>query len=340
MTEWDRNDPASYDAAARGTAELEISGTDIIGPVVRDGLTSTPKTLPPFLFYDAVGSRLFEKITKLPEYYPTRVERSILESRAGEIARMAISHAGRNVSVLELGAGSATKTQVLLRALVAEQGATTFLPADVSGAALDAAESRLSRELPEVKVHPLLAAHPQALAAGRERDDALLVVFLGSSLGNYDEHSAIELLADIRATLGPTGSLLLGTDAVKPLDVLLPAYDDSKGVTASFNKNVLARINRELGGGFDLDRFRHVAVWNEELSRIEMHLESSVDQVVPIDDLGLEVAFEANERIHTESSYKYDTARLDRMFSQAGLARECEFYDPEHWFRLTMARPA
>lgn len=154
MTEWDRNDPASYDAAARGTAELEISGTDIIGPVVRDGLTSTPKTLPPFLFYDAVGSRLFEKITKLPEYYPTRVERSILESRAGEIARMAISHAGRNVSVLELGAGSATKTQVLLRALVAEQGATTFLPADVSGAALDAAESRLSRELPEVKVHP------------------------------------------------------------------------------------------------------------------------------------------------------------------------------------------
>ncbi|MCA9757492.1 MAG: L-histidine N(alpha)-methyltransferase [Candidatus Eisenbacteria bacterium] len=340
MTRSEGKDAASYDGAAVPTGGTSTSGEDSIGPVVRAGLMATPKSLPPFLFYDAEGSEQFEAITQLPEYYPTRVERAILEARSGEIAKLAVARAGGDLAVLELGAGTATKTELLLRALVAEQGRTHFIPADVSDAALESAEARLHQSLPEVHVHALHATHPEALAHGRGWNGPLLVVFLGSSLGNYEETKAIEMLKDIRATLGPERSLLLGTDVVKPLDVLLPAYDDAQGVTAAFNRNVLGRINRELGGRFDLERFRHVAEWNAELSCVDLFLESRTQQVVPIDDLEVEIEFAAGERIHTESSFKYDTERLDAMFAQAGLAREHEFYDPKHWFRLTLARPA
>jgi L-histidine Nalpha-methyltransferase len=311
-----------------------------IAEIVRRGLTAREKSLPPFLLYDARGSELFEEITALPEYYPTRTERSIFEREADAIVAEAAGLAADRLAVLELGAGSATKTQVLLRALVRRQGVTLFIPADVCSSVLEAAAARLRREEPGLHVQPLAATHAEALARGRTWDGTLLVMFIGSSIGNYDDVEAVRLLADVRSTLGPRGVLLLGTDLVKPLDVLLPAYDDASGVTAAFNLNVLSRINRELGGRFDLSRFRHVAEWNEAASCVELHLESVVEQTVPIDALGLRIDFRAGERIHTESSHKYDAARVDALLSRAGLTRARSFVDARRWFAVHLARAA
>jgi dimethylhistidine N-methyltransferase len=325
-----------------------------IGGIVRKGLSAAKKSLPPHLFYDEAGSALFEQITDLPEYYPTRTERSIFARHGDAIMAEAARLAGDHAAVLELGAGSASKTQLLLRALARRQGRTSFLPADVSASALDAAAERLRREEPELSLHPLVATHGEALARARSWDGALIVLFIGSSIGNYDDVEAQALLRDVRETLGAReardargpggghagrGALVLGTDLRKPLDVLLPAYDDARGVTAAFNLNVLGRINRELGGRFDLARFRHVALWNDEASAIEMHLESVCDQRVAIDALDLEVTFRAGERIHTESSHKYDEARVDALLHAAGLARTRSFVDERRWFGVHVARP-
>jgi dimethylhistidine N-methyltransferase len=309
-----------------------------LAEAVRRGLTSSPKRLPPFLFYDERGSRLFDRITELPEYYLTRAELSIFEGAGDAIVDAAARLAEAPLAVLELGAGTASKTQVLLRALARRQGRTRFVPADVSPAALDDARGRLAREEPELDVQPRLGTHGEALAAARAWSDPLLVLFIGSSIGNYEDEDAIELLTGIRAVLGAKGSLLLGTDLKKSLDVLLPAYDDAQGITADFNKNVLARINRELGGRFDLECFRHVALWNEASSCIEMHLESTRAQRVPIEALGLEVAFTAGERIHTESSHKYDDARVERLLEAAGLVRCAAFRDEQRRFAVHLAR--
>ncbi len=308
---------------------------------VRRGLTATPKRLPPFLFYDERGSRLFDRITELPEYYLTRAERSIFEGAGEAIVAAASRHAGAPLTVLELGAGNASKTQVLLRALVGLQGRTRFVPADVSPAALEDARARLGREEPDLDVRPLLATHAEALAAARAwdaREGTPFVLFIGSSIGNYEDADAVALLSQIRGGLGAKGALLLGTDLRKSLDVLLPAYDDAAGVTAEFNKNVLARVNRELGGRFDLESFRHVALWNDASCCIEMHLESTRAQRVRIDALDLEVAFGAGERIHTESSHKYDDARVERLLAAAGLGRFAVFCDEQRRFAVHLAR--
>jgi len=310
---------------------------DSIESVVRAGLTAPQKSLPPYLFYDAAGSDLFEQITELDEYYVTRTEQGIFEKYADEIARRAC-RPGAPTAVLELGAGSATKTQTLLRALVRRQGPTRYFPADVSGDALAAAARRLGREEPQVEVRPLVAPHDEALARV-PREHELLVMFIGSSIGNHDDDEAAALLRSVAVALGGRGALLLGTDLRKPLDVLLPAYDDARGVTAAFNKNVLARINRELGGRFDLDAFRHVACWNEGASRIEMHLESLLPQRVVIEALDLVVSLAQGERIHTESSHKYDLPRVDALLHRAGLRREVSYQDDRGWFAEHLARP-
>jgi dimethylhistidine N-methyltransferase len=312
--------------------------SDIADVVVR-GLTAEAKSLPPYLFYDAAGSALFERITELPEYYLTRAEREIFDTHAGDIVRDAARIAGRPLDVLELGAGTSTKTQVLLRELAKQQRGCRYFAADVSAAALDEGVARLVREERQVEVVPLEGTHEQSLRAAAERsgDRALLVLFIGSSIGNYEDDDAAALLRAMRAAMGRGGALLLGADLRKSGDVLVPAYDDAAGVTAAFNKNMLARINRELAADFDLERFRHVAVWNDAKSRVEMHLESTVDHEVTLGTVGVRVPFRRGERIHTESSHKYDDARIDALLGRAGLSREKTYTDRESRFAAHVA---
>lgn len=309
-----------------------------IAQEVRRGLLREEKSLPPWLFYDEEGSRLYELITELPEYYPTRTERGILARHAADIAERAARGTEADVHVVELGAGTATKTTLVLAAVVARQGRCVYMPIDVSPTALDEASSRIEAELPTVNVLPFVGKHEEAFDAISALGQRRLVLFIGSSIGNFADADAHALLTGVRRGLMPGGGLLLGTDLRKSPARLVPAYDDASGVTARFNKNVLARINRELGGHFEVDSFRHVALWNEADSRIEMHLESERDQHVAIDGLGVNVHFRAGERIHTESSQKYDTARIDALLARSGFAREHTYTDDEGLFAVTFAR--
>jgi L-histidine N-alpha-methyltransferase len=304
---------------------------------VRDGLTRARKSLPPWLFYDAEGSRLYELITELPEYYPTRTERRILEDHADAIVARAAAGAP-SVHALELGAGTATKSQLLLGAIARRQPRVLYRPCDVSPEPLALATARIEREEPRVTVRPVVGHHEAAIAALCALPERQLCMFLGSSIGNHEGGEAVDLLARVARALHPGGVLLLGTDLRKSARVLVPAYDDAAGVTAAFNLNVLVRINRELGGHFELGRFRHVAVWNEQASRMEMHLESTVDQIVCVDGLGLDLSFARGERIHTESSVKYDEPMVDHLLDAAGLVREESFRDREDLFAVHVAR--
>jgi L-histidine Nalpha-methyltransferase len=304
---------------------------------VREGLTRSPKTLKPHLFYDDAGSRLFERITKLPEYYLTRAEQAILIEHATDIVDRIAQRESHSLSVVELGAGTAAKTSVLLRAVVKRQGRCLYVPIDISRTTLAEAESRLHAELPDVRVRALVMAHDEALRALADIAPPRLVLFIGSSVGNLADDEASALLGRIREGLGGGTWLLLGTDLRKSPSVLLRAYDDASGVTAAFNKNVLARINRELGGHFDLDRFCHVARWNDAASRVEMHLESLGAQEVAVDRLGLRVSFRAGETIHTESSAKYDLSRVERLVAGGGFQLEATYYDRDRRYAVHLA---
>ena len=304
---------------------------------VRRGLTASPKSLPAYLFYDPAGSELYELITELPEYYLTRAEREILDTHADAIVARAAERAKAPLSVVELGAGTASKTEALLRGVLRRQPTCLYVPIDVSSAAIEQAERRLHVHLPAVRVRPLVMTHEQALRSLCDIEPPQLVMFIGSSVGNLEDHEASNLLRGLREALGPQASLLLGTDLRKSANLLLPAYDDAAGVTAAFNKNLLVRINRELGGRFDLDRFRHVARWNDAESRIEMHLASTVRQDVTIERLGLHVRFDAGETIHTESSIKYSLPRVERLLRGGGFCLETTFYDGERRFAVHLA---
>ncbi|HZB88028.1 MAG TPA: L-histidine N(alpha)-methyltransferase [Terracidiphilus sp.] len=304
---------------------------------VRRGLASTPKTLPPWLFYDEAGSRHFDQITELPEYYLTRTERAIFAESAGPIVARAA--AGIRLRIAELGAGSADKTRLLLAAAVRRQGALVYEPLDVSETALDAAVERIESELPQVAVAPLVAdytvrldLHP--LRAGERR----LVLYIGSSIGNFEPDQAAQILRTVRAALAPGDALLLGVDLVKDEQVLLAAYDDAAGVTAAFNRNILTRLNRELDADFDPAAFAHRAVWNPAASRIEMHLESRHAQTVQLPALDLSIQFQPGERIHTENSYKYQTGQVEALLESAGFTLETTWTDRRNWFAVNLAR--
>lgn len=304
---------------------------------VKVGLAKRPRALPPWLFYDDRGSELFEDITELPEYYLTRAERAILEQHADEIVALAAEGTTQPLKVIELGAGSATKTQLVLDAVVRRQGHCLYLPIDVSSAALDGAVSRLRREAPHVTVRPFAGTHLAALPAIREAGARRLVLFVGSSVGNYADEEAIELLGAVAGELHTGAGLLLGTDRAKDVPTLLRAYDDAAGVTAAFNLNLLTRLNRELHANFVRERWRHEARWNEASSSVEMHLVSTEDQTVQIPPLG-GFAFARGESIHTESSKKYTRAHVDALLSAAGFTRVHTFTDPEDRFDLHLAR--
>ncbi|HEX3470458.1 MAG TPA: L-histidine N(alpha)-methyltransferase [Silvibacterium sp.] len=305
------------------------------GAEVFSGLTARPKTLSPWLFYDEKGSRLFEAITELPEYYLTRTERAIFARYADEILGMAAAHSP--LTMIELGAGTATKTGLLLEAAVRRQGGVDYLAIDVSESPLTAAKERIEREIPGVTVTPRVADYTTGVADFPGDGKRKMVLYIGSSIGNFEPAHAETLLRDVRAHLSPGDRLLLGVDRVKERSVLVRAYDDEAGVTAAFNKNVLKRINRELGGNFNLRLFRHRALWNEEHSRIEMHLESLIAQQVTIAALEMEVKFSRGETIHTENSYKFTGEDVLSLLERAGFGMTQCWTDEREWFGVYLA---
>ena len=309
--------------------------TASVAEAVRQGLTAHPKRLPSWLFYDEAGSRLFEQITELPEYYLTRTERGIFTLHAAEIIGRAA--AGKHLRVAELGAGTADKTQLLLQAAVELQGQVVYEPVDVSASALEAARERIEAGLPGVRVLPRVEDYTRGLVLS-DSAECRLVLYIGSSIGNFDPAEAAELLSGVRRGLKPGDCLLLGVDLVKPESVLLPAYNDAAGVTAAFNLNLLERLNRELGARFEISTFTHRALWNSSAHCVEMHLFSPKSQKISIDDLGLSVDFLAGESIHTENSYKYLPGQVEALLTQAGFEPEALWTDEQQWFAVHLAR--
>jgi L-histidine Nalpha-methyltransferase len=311
--------------------------SDRVATAVRRGFVASPKSLPPWLFYDQAGSLLFDQITEVPEYYLTRTERGIFLQSADEIVTRAA--AGQRLRVTELGAGSADKTRLLLSSAVRQQGEVVYEPLDVSESALEAARKRIERELPEVRVAPreedyTLRLDLDPLPAGERR----LVLYIGSSIGNFEPAEALRLLETVRAGLRSGDALLLGVDLVKEEATLLAAYDDAAGVTAAFNRNLLVRLNRELGADFVPEAFAHRAVWNAAASRMEMHLESRAAQTVRLAALGLTVGFLPGERIHTENSYKYRHGQAEALLERASFTPSATWTDPCGWFAVCLGR--
>jgi len=296
---------------------------------VLSGLTRTPKTLPPKWFYDAHGSELFDRITELPEYYPTRAEREILVARAAEIAAATEAR-----TLVELGSGSSEKTRYLIDALT---GLHTYVPVDVSESALAQAGHALIAERPSLSVHALIADFTAELVLP-ETPGPRLVAFLGGTIGNLLPAERKVFLASVRALLSPGDALLLGTDLVKDEKVLVRAYDDAAGVTAAFNKNVLTVVDRELDADFDPAAFDHVALWDAENEWIEMRLRSRTAQSVKIPALDLAVDFAAGEELHTEISAKFRKEGVRSELAAAGLELSHWWTDDEGRFALSLSR--
>lgn len=304
---------------------------------VREGLTRNPKRLPPKYFYDDLGSRLFEAICALPEYYLTRAESEILRANAGEI----VSSIAGPVRLLELGSGSAEKTRYLIEALLATQTELHYLPVDISELSLELSSQRLLRLYPGLRITAFAADYFTALEALARRVPAdptrrTVAVFLGSNIGNFGRDESREFLRAVRRLLSPEDALLLGADLKKSPDVLIPAYDDALGVTAAFNLNLLARINRELQGNFDVRAFKHNATYNAEIGRIEIRLISLKRQTVQIRAIDLEARFDEGESICTENSYKFDLDQLSAIARETGFALARSWFDHSHLFSFNL----
>ncbi|RAG86578.1 hypothetical protein DN069_05845 [Streptacidiphilus pinicola] len=302
---------------------------------VASGLTAEPKTLPPKWFYDARGSELFEQITRLPEYYPTRAEQEILTRRAPEIA--ALTRAG---TLFELGSGSSTKTRLLLDALTAAGTLSCYAPLDVSPSALEQAGTALVRDYPGLRVAATVTDFEADLTLPPDAPGPRLIAFLGSTIGNLDPEQRASFYRSLRRTLSADDALLLGADLAKDPEVLVRAYDDSAGVTAEFNKNVLNVIDRELDADFDPEAFAHVALWNEQEQRIEMHLRSLRAQSVKVPALDLSVDFAPDELMRTEISCKFRRDSLTTELAAAGLTVRHWWTDPAARFALLLAVPS
>jgi L-histidine N-alpha-methyltransferase len=311
---------------------VAASADDFAGDV-RRGLTSESKSLSPKYFYDELGSQLFEAICLLPEYYLTRAEGEIFARRSAEIVERASE--GSRVTLFELGSGSATKTRRIVEALVAKQGELKYVPVDISPAALEAGAHALMQDFESLEVSAYASDYDAALPllAGELREgERALVLFLGSNVGNFDREGAREFLKKVRRVLRAGDCLLLGADLKKDRAVLEAAYDDALGVTAAFNLNLLARINRELRADFHVRDFRHVALYDEREGRVEMHLESAREQTVNLGALGVSINFREGERIHTENSYKYDLDGLSALAAETGFARAETWLDSAERF--------
>jgi len=312
--------PDSYRAALRA---------DVLA-----GLTATAKSLPPKYFYDARGSELFDEITRLPEYYPTRAETAILTAHADEIANRSAAR-----TLVELGSGTSAKTRLLLRALTSAGNLERFVPFDVDPAVLEHAATAIGSEYPGLRVEPVVGdfeQHLDELPGGEAR----MIAFLGSTIGNLAPRARASFLSAVAATMRSADTFLLGTDLVKDVGRLLRAYDDSAGVTAQFNRNVLAVVNRELHADFDVEAFEHVALWNEREEWIEMRLRATRAQTVTVADLDLTVEFAAGETLHTEISAKFRPDGIAAELRAAGLETVEFWTDSAGDFGLTLARLA
>ena len=298
---------------------------------VHRGLSSSPKTLPPKWFYDQRGSELFDQITRLPEYYPTRAEREIIELRAMEIVKRAAAD-----TVIELGSGTSTKTQLLLNAAVASGIVRRFVPFDVSETTLREASEQIGRKYPTLAVHAVVGDFEHHLSR-LPVEGRTMVLFLGSTIGNFIPTHRRQFFHDLRAALKSGDSLLLGTDLVKDPARLVAAYDDAAGVTAEFNRNVLTVVNRELGANFRPELFDHVALWDPDQEWIEMRLRASTVQHVAIEDLDLAVAFESGEELHTEISAKFRRDGVQAELTEAGFELAEWWTDSAGDFALSLA---
>lgn len=296
---------------------------------VRRGLSSKPKRFLPKYFYDQLGSQLFEAICLLPEYYLTRAENEILERYADEI----VASLDGNTTLLEMGSGSASKTRLIIEALLRKQDELLFIPVDISASALDSSSRILLQSYPQIRVEAYAADYFAGLAElGKKPRARTLALFLGSNVSNFDADEALRFLRALRQVLHEGDALLLGADLKKEKEILEAAYNDALGVTAAFNLNVLARINRELGGNFDLRGFRHHAFYNETVGRVEIYIESLRDQTVAISELGIQVQFREGEQIHTENSYKYDSTDISRLANETGFTCAQTWLDQKRQF--------
>lgn len=316
------------------TLEIHLSEeqmTEALRTDARVGLTASPKWLPPKWFYDARGSELFEQITELPEYYPTRTERELLRASAAEIAAVSAPQI-----LVELGSGSSDKTRLLLDAMTAHGTLEQYVPQDVSPAALGSAIEALSRDYPELQVHGVVSDFTDTLhnlpTGGRR-----MIAFLGGTLGNLVPAERAEFLASIAAVLETGEQLLVGVGLVIDPAILVPAYDDAAGVTAEFNRNVLHVLNNRLSADFEPDRFSHVAHWDADNEWIEMRLEATADMAVHVEDLGLTVAFGTGEQLRTEISAKFTLDGIGRELAAAGFDVEQTWTDADDRFALICA---
>jgi L-histidine N-alpha-methyltransferase len=300
---------------------------------VRLGLTATPKELAPKYFYDERGSQLFERITELPEYYPTRAERAILRARSAEI----VAAAGEPGTLVELGSGSAAKTRHLLSAMRDAGCLDTYVPVDISPEITHETAQALVSEYPGLAVRGLVCDFEHDLERIPAGAGGRLIAFLGGTIGNLYPDARRDFLARVAALLEPEDRLLLGTDLVKDRGRLEAAYDDSAGVTAEFNKNVLRVLNRELGGDFEPDGFEHVARYDAEAARMDIRLRSRAEQTVRLDGLDLDVRFSPGEEMRTEVSAKFTREALERVYGEAGLRMAGWFTDPEGDYALSLA---
>jgi L-histidine N-alpha-methyltransferase len=319
------------------TIDIHLSDVDLRDAMERDvrsGLTATPKQLPPVYFYDDRGSKLFDEITRLPEYYPTRSERSILDARAKDIAQ--ISDAD---TLVELGAGTCDKSRLLLDAMQTNGRLERFVPLDVSDTTLWEAASAVAGEYPGLAVHAVVGDFHRHLDL-LPTDGRRLIAFLGGTIGNLDPAHRRTFLTGLGRVMDGDDRFLLGTDLVKDRSRLVDAYDDGAGVTAEFNRYVLHVLNRELGADFEPQRFAHVAHWNEEDQRIEMWLRSTQDQNVRIADLDLEVSFESNEEMLTEISTKFSPDALESELGACGFEVTNMWMSDGDEFLLTMSHLA
>lgn len=313
------------------SASTRSSLSPSLADTVMRGLTDSVKTLPAVLFYDAVGARLFEQICEQPEYYPTRTEIGILSRHAHDLARLA----GERVALVEYGSGAGVKVRYLLDEL---QHPVAYIPVDVSREQLASVARERGRQYPGLRIAPVAADYTVPFELPALPPDARRVAFFpGSTIGNFHPTEAAAFLHRIRHTVGAKGGLILGVDRRKDPRVLHDAYNDRAGVTAQFNLNMLSHLNHAMNANFDLTTFRHVAFFNNEASRIEMHLESLVEQEVLVNDT--RVSFDAGETVHTECSYKYDEETLRTLVESSGFTVESLYSDVNDWFYVAWLRP-
>ncbi len=304
---------------------------------VKAGLTSDSKSLPFVYFYDHIGSQLFEKICELPEYYLTRTETDILETNAEDIA----SRFSEETVLIELGSGSSTKTRILIETFLERQSLAYYTPIDVSHQMLEESSYSLLKEYPDLEINAIAARYNEGIDhLDIRKDQQNLITWLGSSIGNFERSEVTTLLQHIQETMHPDDRFLVGIDLQKDKTIIENAYNDTQGITAEFNLNLLTHVNRELGGDFDLENFDHKAIYNEEIGRIEMFLVSNIDQKVFISELDLEVSFTVNETIHTEHSFKYSLDDINGLAEETGLYVEQQWLDTEQLFSLNLFAPA